>query len=283
MAKSRKSGADVLLDVTARLPWWLGVVLALLSYLLLHAVAQRPVAATLQPGKAAALVLPAMLNGLARIGQYLLPFFFLLGAAISAYRRRQASQLHAEAAQRADGVAQMSWPEFEVLVGEYFRRQGYTVIERGGAGPDGGVDVLLQKGADRYLVQCKHWRALRVGVPLVRELYGVMAATRAAGGFLVSSGVFSEEARKFAEGREIVLIDGRALQVGIRQRAARANRQTAAAAPASVSSPQEVPGCPLCQAPMVMRQARSGPMAGQQFWGCSTFAHTKCRGTRELI
>jgi len=286
MAKSRKSGADLLLDITARLPWWLGVVLALLSYLLLHTMAARPPVAPAQPGPTAGFALAAMVQALARIGQYLLPFFFLLGAAVSAYRRRQAVQLHAAAAHRADGVAQMSWPEFEALVGEYFRRQGYTVIEQGGRGPDGGVDLLLQKGSDRYLVQCKHWRALRVGVQPVRELYGVMAAKRVAGGFLVTSGDYTDEARSFAAGRELELINGQALQKGIRAQATATPRQSLATAPQSTPAAQPaasaVPGCPLCQAPMVLRQARSGPMAGKQFWGCSTFAQTQCRGTREL-
>ena len=286
MAKSRKSGAGILLAITARLPWWLGVVLALLSYLLLHAMAAKPPATPLQPGQLGGFAVSAMVQALARIGQYLLPFFFLLGAAMSAYKRQQAAQLHAAAAHRADGVAQMSWPEFEALVGEYFRRQGYTVIEQGGGGPDGGVDVLLQKGADRYLVQCKHWRALRVGVQPVRELYGVMAARRVAGGFLVTSGDYTDEARSFAAGRELELINGQALQKGIRAQATATPRQSVATAPrpTPVAPPvaSTVPGCPLCQSPMVLRQARNGPMAGKQFWGCSAFAQTRCRGTREL-
>lgn len=33
--------------------------------------------------------------------------------------------------------------------------------------------------------------------------------------------------------------------------------------------------CPKCESPMVMRQAKKGANAGQQFWGCSAFP--KCR------
>ncbi len=36
--------------------------------------------------------------------------------------------------------------------------------------------------------------------------------------------------------------------------------------------------CPICGAPMVMRNARRGDRAGKNFWGCSRFP--KCRGTR---
>ena len=37
-----------------------------------------------------------------------------------------------------------------------------------------------------------------------------------------------------------------------------------------------VPKCAKCGADTVVRKARSGPNAGQQFWGCSTYP--KCRG-----
>ena len=39
------------------------------------------------------------------------------------------------------------------------------------------------------------------------------------------------------------------------------------------------PGCHQCGEVMVLRKARSGKNAGQQFWGCSAFP--KCRGARK--
>jgi len=280
MAKSKKSGTEVMLDITSRLPWWMGVGLALGSYLLLHAVAGKQLAAPAQAGQLTSFASVAMVQALARIGQYLLPSFFLLGAAVSAYRRGKSAQLHSEAAHRADVVATMSWREFEVLVGEYFRRQGYVVIDNGGGGPDGGVDVWLQKGSDRYLVQCKQWRARRVGVQTVRELYGVISAKRVAGGFVVTSGDFTEDACRFADGREVQLINGRELQTTIRAQARNMSRAIRPAVADSVTAvTSATPTCPLCSAPMVMRLARNGPLAGKNFWGCSSFAQANCRGT----
>lgn len=61
-------------------------------------------------------------------------------------------------------------------MGEAFRMQGYRVVETGGNGPDGGIDLILRKDREKYLVQCKQWKAFSVVVPVVRELYGVMAA-----------------------------------------------------------------------------------------------------------
>jgi hypothetical protein len=39
-----------------------------------------------------------------------------------------------------------------------------------------------KSGSEEFLVQCKQWRAFKVGVVVVRKLYGVMAAKGAAGG-----------------------------------------------------------------------------------------------------
>jgi hypothetical protein len=94
----------------------------------------------------------------------------------------------------------MSWREFERLVGEAFRQRGYTVTGFGGSGPDGGVDLGLMKNGERFLVQCKHWRKEQVGVTVVRELNGVIAAASAQGSFVVTGGQFTREAREFARG-----------------------------------------------------------------------------------
>jgi restriction system protein len=85
----------------------------------------------------------------------------------------------------------MTWPQFERLIGESFRRRGYEVTEAGGGGGDGGVDLLLAREGESFLVQCKHWRTRRVGVSTIRELNGVIAARHAAGGFVITSGQFT--------------------------------------------------------------------------------------------
>jgi restriction system protein len=73
-------------------------------------------------------------------------------------------------------VSQLSWKEFELLVGEAFRQRGYAVVETGD-GADGGIDLVLTKNGDRCLVQCKHWKSgARVSVMVLRELLGVMTS-----------------------------------------------------------------------------------------------------------
>ena len=272
--REKQGWPKVLIGLAARLPWWLSLALAGLAYLGLHHVAQKPIGA-LQPGQMGSFFLSAATHGLALAGQYLLPLFFGVGALLSAFQRGKAARLYAVAASRPGGLDGMSWQDFEILVGEYFRRQGYGVTDNGGGGADGGVDVVLQGDDGIHLVQCKHWRALRVGVQPVRELYGVMAAYGAAGGFVVTSGEFTEDAQRFADGLTLTLINGATLLRGIR---AQAGSGPVATAPADLSTPD----CPVCGADMVLRQARSGANAGKQFWGCSRYAQDRCRGTREV-
>lgn len=207
---------DTLLSLIALLPWWASVATGIAGYFWLHSIAVTPLDAMLHSGQASVVEEAALWVTLATLGQYLLPLLCLVAAAISAFQRDQAAQRYGDVASRCDDLSQIDWREFELLVTDYFRRQGFLAHLNGGGGADGGVDVVLQKGQDHYLVQCKHWRALRVGVQTVRELYGLMAAQRMAGGFVVTSGEFTAEARNFAQGREIVLINGRALEQGLR-------------------------------------------------------------------
>lgn len=286
MARRKKDDGllELVVALTAKMPWWVGVLLAVVSYLWLHSVAIAPPPTITSTKQIASAMTGGLWRGLAMAGQYILPILFCAGAFASAVARQQAKRLHAEAAHRDDGIAQMSWREFEVLVGEYFRRQDFAVTQNGGGGPDGGVDLLLKKGSDRYLVQCKHWRALRVGVEPVREMYGLMAAQRVAGGFVVTSGEFTSEAHKFAEGREIRLVNGKELKQGVKGQAQMAGgaRSAAAEVPSAkgVARNDEPPLCPLCGAGMMPRKATRGENAGKSFWGCSRYAETKCRGTR---
>jgi len=146
----------------------------------------------------------------------------------------------------------------------------------------------LRKGSEVFLVQCKQWRAYKVSVSVVRELFGVMASQGATGGFVVTSGTFSADARSFVAGKNIELIDGPALKAMIeRVRAARPEMAVSAGrVPASVQTsaqtapPAAEPTCPRCGGRMLKRIAKQGPNAGGAFWGCTAFP--KCRGIKTI-
>jgi restriction system protein len=278
----RKDGRALgdLFETTARFPWWFGVALAVVSYGFLHWYAAAPLAPMAKPG----LNPEIFFKGIAKALQYILPIVFIAGAIASEIGRMKRKGLitHVAAGESSGVVADMTWQEFEMLVGEAFRLEGYTVQERLQGGPDGGVDIVLRKGSEKYLVQCKQWRALKVGVVTLRELYGVMAASGAAGGFVVTSGRFTDEALQFASGRNVELIDGGRLFAMIRR--VRATRPSAAG-PASADRIEPtiaptVPPCPKCGGTMVKRTAQRGSNAGKQFWGCLAFP--KCTGVRPV-
>ncbi len=282
MARRKDSPVEDFIVVVARLPWWACVLLAVIAHLALHKVASQPMPTSVQIGQVGGMATQSLWRALAELGQYLLPLLCLAAAGLSAWRRREATQLLDRAVKNdaADALDGMSWKQFERLVGEGFRLQGYRVIETGGGGPDGGVDLVLSRDGEKSLVQCKQWRALRVGVDVVRELYGVMAARGAAGGFVVTSGRFTDEARRFASGRNIELIDGPRLQALLRQATGSPGGNAAATARAAAAQRTQAapPPCPLCAKPMVQRTAKRGQNSGAGFWGCS--GYPACKGTR---
>ncbi|MCV2419288.1 restriction endonuclease [Paucibacter sp. DJ2R-2] len=286
MAKKRTGVGEDLLSIAAALPWWASLLIGLVSYPVLHKFAAQPASVAVAPGQMATVAISAMVSTAAGIGQYLLPLIFGIGAAISFWKQRRRSDLIDGVAESpsAEALDGLSWREFEVLVGEALRLQGYTVVELGGGGPDGGVDLVLSKGKEQFLVQCKQWKAFKVGVTVVRELYGVMAAKGAAGGFVVTSGRFTADAVAFANGRNVKLVDGERLLVLIKQ--ARQSLAEGHSRAATTSKMAKEPAsarshvCPGCGAPMLVRTAKKGANVGAQFWGCSTYP--TCKVTEEL-
>ena len=278
--KSKQSPFEDLIEITAMLPWWAGVLLALIAYFVCHHYATAEIPPPASVAQLGANVSSQIGKTLATFGQYLLPLTFLIGAGISAYGRHKRTGLfeNVQEGSSSSALNNMTWQEFEMLVGEAFRRKGYTVSETGGDGADGGVDLVLRKDGERFLVQCKQWKSYKVGVTTIRELYGVMAASGAVGGFVVTSGVFTQEAKSFAEGINIDLIDGSELTAMIKK----VPRQPQSAIAATQSAFQRSmaatadPNGPKCGNAMTKRTARQGANYGKTFWGCT--GYPQCRG-----
>ena len=256
MAKKKTGLLEDLFDIATKFPWWVGCALAVVAYGVLHRYAATEAVTTAVPGQVGQLVISVFTKTLASVGQYLIPIVLLAGAAASFLGRRKRAGLVSVVAgdKSGDTLRNMSWRDFELLVGAAFRMRGYTVTETGGGGADGGIDLKLVKDKEVFLVQCKQWKAYKVSVNIVRELLGVMAAQGAAGGFVVTSGVFTAEAQAFAKGLNIELIDGAALlKMTEKARAGDVTGLTVA-----VPEPALDPVCPLCRSPMIKRTARQG-------------------------
>jgi len=179
-----------------------------------------------------------------------------------------------------ESLAAGGWRQFERLVGEAFRRQGYAVEETGLGGADGGIDLILRKDGRRTLVQCKQWKRQQVGVNIVREMAGLLAHHQAHAVKIVCIGSFTKDAERFAHGKPIELIGGGQLLEMIRtaQRPSVSHEaQDPRIAPelslAAVVNPSD-PKCPRCGSALMRRINRR---TGNGFLGCSQFP--KCRGT----
>jgi restriction system protein len=102
--------------------------------------------------------------------------------------------------------------EFEDYVAyRIFARQGYKVLNTPDT-KDGGIDVLITDDYGRQsVVQCKRYKGT-VGSATVRELYGTMIHTGTVRAYLATTAEISNDARVWAEGKPIILLDGERLE-----------------------------------------------------------------------
>lgn len=193
----------------------------------------------------------------------------------SFYFARRRSRL-VEEQTSLEKLRETPWKDFECLVAEAYRRQGYQVEYSLGRGADGGVDLTLHKDGHKSLVQCKQWKVFSVGAHVVREMFGLMTAEKADQAIIVTTGGFTREARNFAADKPLQLVDGPQLFALVQSvQTTQPGTESRTITPSNDST---APACPLCGKPMVQRTARRGSHAGSQFWGCS--AYPACKGIR---
>src|SRR5438034_6533512 len=142
------------------LSFWASVLGAAFTYVVLRFLPPLLVGNSMT-GKALAPVLPMIAPWVATA---------ILVAGLTGVARRQWRRFLLSRADSLESIRQLDWADFERLVGQAYRRQGFTVVERGGPQPDGGIDLQLSRGSERVVVQCKHWRNRQVPVQRVREL-----------------------------------------------------------------------------------------------------------------
>jgi len=116
--KKKQSPFEDLIEITAMLPWWAGVLLALIAYIVCHHYATAEVAQTMKLGQLGGFVVSQFGKTFATFGQYLLPLAFLIGAGISAYGRHKRATLFEDVQENSSlsALNGMPWQEFEMLV-----------------------------------------------------------------------------------------------------------------------------------------------------------------------
>jgi restriction system protein len=283
MGARRKQSTDTLdelFDLLLVIPWWAGPIVIAVCWSLFRFMAPAVFRAV---GSSDNAVLAGMSKTLASISIAVSPYVALGVTAIwlIALVKKAMNSTRLESQTGIDSIRGLPWREFEALMAEAFRRQGY-LVEDTGSGADGGIDLVLEKDGRTALVQCKQWRTKQVGVKPVRELLGVVASEQANKGIFVTSGRYTRDAVEFAKSNaNLRLIDGAELEQLIRsvQRSEPSSGNKKQIKHKSVDQ-NGSPACPTCGAQMVRRVARRGANAGSEFFGCSKYPD--CRGTRPI-
>ena len=194
------------------------------------------------------------------------PFFAIALLVISFFAflnaRRKSALLDTQ--KNIESVKSLHWRDFEEMVAEAYRRKGYQVTE-GTYGADGGIDLELRRDGKYILVQCKQWKSQKVGVSVIREMFGVLTDSNADEVIIICTGHFTEDAKAFASGKPISLIDGKQLCTLIED--VQSSSQFVTEPSAKL--------CPKCGSDLLTRIAKRGKYAGQQFLGCSSFPSCK--------
>jgi restriction system protein len=105
----------------------------------------------------------------------------------------------AELKKHPDDIFRLTSRQYEELIAELIRDMGYEVTLTK-ATRDGGKDILAsiktEMGDFLCLVEAKHYREDRkVGVSLVRELYGTLCDYQANSAMLVTTSSYSPDAK----------------------------------------------------------------------------------------
>ena len=68
MARRKQNPVEDLIEITSKLPWWAGMVLAIAAYIWLHSVATAEVTAVAQSGKMGGFISQHLFQTLASVG-----------------------------------------------------------------------------------------------------------------------------------------------------------------------------------------------------------------------
>ncbi len=168
-------------------------------------------------------------------------------------------------------LRELEWKRFEDVCQKFYESKGIK-SETTPLGPDGGIDIRLfqdSSGRATSIVQCKAWGGRNVGIKPVRELLGVMAHEKIDKAFFMASGNFTDDAKAFAQGNRITLINGDML-VTMMKRLPESARQSLLVF--ATEGDFTTPTCPSCG--IKMRRV-AGTNGRPDFWGCQNYP--RCR------
>lgn len=243
-------------------------------------VTARPVAAEPAPAGSRWWIFGAVLPGCA-----LLAFFVWQrlkhrapGPVAAAPRPAPSRPAAAPAPAKSTDFSGLRQDQIALLLGEIFRREGYTVELSAALSTDDGSDFILRRDGESIPVRSQDWASARVTDRELHEFYGLMAGTAAPRGIVVTTGSFTREAQEFAGEKSIELIDRRALEQRVAAvRRPGENLSDVAGWIEDFASSARIfdPECPSCGQAMAVRRHRTD---GTDWWVCTS--HPRCAGKR---
>lgn len=162
-------------------------------------------------------------------------------------------------------LQRMDWKRFEYLAAAYYERIGFRTKPIGW-GADNGIDVLLFRGdlpEPVSVVQCKAWNDKPVGVKEMRELLGVMTASKVKAGVFLTTSTFTSAAVDLAEANYIAPVAGTEFLTKIGALSEEQRQELLAVA---CEGDWTTPSCPKCAVKLLIRESKHG-----RFWGCKNF------------
>ena len=180
---------------------------------------------------------------------------------------------YASPANLFDQLRKIDWFQFEKLVAQVYEKQGYRVTRKGGANPDGGVDLIIEKDGERAAIQCKQWKTWNVGVKAIREFLGALTDSQIQHSIFITLNGYTGDARQLAEKHRIEIINENGLRVMIEG----LNFQDRRILQILNDTTKY---CPKCERLMVERVAEKGLNPGSRFWGCT--GYPRCRFTMPI-
>jgi hypothetical protein len=169
----------------------------------------------------------------------------------------------------SERVRALDWFQFEKLIAAVYHTKGYTVERLGGANPDGGIDLIIEKASERFVVQCKQWKAWKVGVRQIREFLGTLTDSGIPNGIFITLQGYTDDAKVLADKHNIALLS----EVTVVKLLEEVHWQFNAEITSALDDRRK--SCPKCESKLVLRTAGRGSKIGSKFWGCSNYP--RCR------
>ena len=186
-------------DFLAQIPWWVSVTLSASFYLVLKFVFPY--------FESQGHLVSEVHISLGPVFAPVVALALLSPVTFSLLRSNRKNKLY-ELKEEILSIQELPWPQFKILVTEAYRQADYLILDGSAFTIDPKVDLVMRKGANLYLLQCRYWQNKKLGLREVKNLFSLMHDKQASGIFLLTTGVFTNEVRHYAAGKPINLVDG---------------------------------------------------------------------------